>query len=182
MNEYRINKLQSIGFEWSIKENSDSAWMKKFNMLKKFQEENGHADVPQAYTANKSLGKWVSKQRQVVSSLSEERMRLLLGIGFRFNVGRGNGREKSWNISFDCLVEFKDKYGHTNVPLCYGDLGKWVYEQRLAMWRGTLAKTRLKKLQGIDFSFHLKPKKRSRANAKSCHAKLVSKKTRVDPD
>jgi hypothetical protein len=43
---------------------SEQAWNNKFQELYTFYVENGHSDVPQTYKKNKSLGKWVSKQRE----------------------------------------------------------------------------------------------------------------------
>ncbi len=43
---------------------SEQAWNNKFEELYTFYQENGHADVPQTYKKNKSLGKWVGKQRE----------------------------------------------------------------------------------------------------------------------
>ena len=66
---------------------------------------HGHVDVPQTYKDNKSLGKWVGKQREqfkvyfknvhsppdeVVScAMTEERMRRLNEIGFKWSMGKG---------------------------------------------------------------------------------------------
>ena len=49
MNEYRINLLEQIGFEWSIVSNSErqNAWTKKFDELKAYKSLHGNCDVPQ---------------------------------------------------------------------------------------------------------------------------------------
>ena len=49
MNEYRINLLEKIGFEWSIVSYSErqNAWNKKFDELKAYKNLHGNCDVPQ---------------------------------------------------------------------------------------------------------------------------------------
>jgi len=45
--------------------------------------------------------------------------------------------EEKWNWMFDRLVEFRDKFKHTNVPQMYADaprLGRWVHYQRVEYW------------------------------------------------
>lgn len=43
---------------------AEQAWRNRFEELRTFYAENGHSDVPQTYSKNKSLGKWVGKQRE----------------------------------------------------------------------------------------------------------------------
>lgn len=45
--------------------------------------------------------------------------------------------EEKWNWMFDRLVEFQEKFKHTNVPQMYSDaprLGRWVHYQRVEYW------------------------------------------------
>eukprot|EP00957_Ditylum_brightwellii_P138561 10561628-Ditylum_brightwellii.AAC.1 len=56
----RIQQLNSIGFAWDPLEH---AWKNKFDQLCAFKAENGHCNVSQHDTQNKSLGKWVNTQR-----------------------------------------------------------------------------------------------------------------------
>ena len=57
--------------EKQLKMTAEQAWNHRFQELKHFFEENGHSDVPQTYTKNKSLGKWVGKQREHYKTLME---------------------------------------------------------------------------------------------------------------
>ncbi len=49
MNEFRINLLEKIGFEWSIKPYSQTlnAWNEKYEQLIAYRNLNGNCDVPQ---------------------------------------------------------------------------------------------------------------------------------------
>jgi hypothetical protein len=129
--------------------------------------------VPQQYPPNKPLGKWVSKQREAYrafaqwkpTSLSKEKIKLLETLGFQFKVGRGKAT-RTWDSYMEDLISFKEKYGHTNIPLCYTadpSLGKWAYQQRFNMKKrlsgkatNGMIKKRLEKLKSIGFSFHVK--------------------------
>ena len=43
---------------------AEIAWRNKYQELIQFHSDHGHSDVPQLYSKNKSLGKWVGKQRE----------------------------------------------------------------------------------------------------------------------
>ncbi len=49
MNDFRINLLENIGFEWSLKPFSSrqNAWNEKFEELKAYRKVHGNCDVPQ---------------------------------------------------------------------------------------------------------------------------------------
>ena len=63
--------------------------------------QNGHCVVPQHYTRNRALGKWVAKQREQYrfyregkhSFLTEERIDLLKSVGFVWKI-KGRGMKK----------------------------------------------------------------------------------------
>jgi len=145
MNAYRIGLLEKIGFDWTLLPVTDriNSWNARFAQLKEFKSQYGHCNVPQQYPPNKPLGKWVSKQREAYrafaqwkpTSLSKEKIKLLETLGFQFKVGRGKAT-RTWDSYMEDLISFKEKYGHTNIPLCYTadpSLGKWAYQQRFNM-------------------------------------------------
>lgn len=81
----RINKLNSIGFCWSI---SDKMFEKKFRQLKSFYNKFGHSNVTPKQ--NKTLFKWSCKLRQERKSkekrLTKERIKKLNSIKFEWEV------------------------------------------------------------------------------------------------
>ena len=59
----RISKLEELGFEWGA--SPSNRWNAKFELLKKFVENHGHARVPRKLDLAKypKLGSWVVTQR-----------------------------------------------------------------------------------------------------------------------
>jgi hypothetical protein len=87
----REQKLNEIGFTWSIRNRTD--WDSRFEDLVLFKSEFGHCVVPQLYSNPKGLGKWVSKQREQYkrlmdgksSFITQDRIEKLNGIGFSWS-------------------------------------------------------------------------------------------------
>ena len=91
--EERIAQLNSIGFEWKlIKSAISEGWQKNFQLLRAFQNDNGHCRVPRSLVVDSiKLGQWVNNQRCCYknrmegkiganTSITEERIALLNGI------------------------------------------------------------------------------------------------------
>jgi len=158
----RLERLESIGFTWRGKNPLDTAWEEMFAELALFKEQFGHSNVPQQYTENKKLGKWVkwvSHQRTLYKQgrLSKDRIERLESIGFTW---RGkNPLDTAWDKRFAELVRFKEQYGHSNVPQQYTEnkkLGKWVDNQRHFYKQGRLSKDRIGRLEDIGFKWRLR--------------------------
>ena len=110
-------------------------WLNRLTELIEFKIQYGHCYVPQRFACNKSLGKWVHKQRQLQKkkggTLSEERRKILDRIGFWDEPP--NKLELMWQKRFAELVAFKMISGNCNVPQRYSAnaaLGLWVHRQR----------------------------------------------------
>jgi len=120
----------------SNKNSFDERWRSKFNELVEFLQEHGHCNVPFGYPPNEQLGFWVRNQRYKLkrrcggkaSALTLERIEALSGLGFIFNFNYA-----LWHQRYSELVQFKEKYGHCNVPHKYASnrrLASWVDNQR----------------------------------------------------
>jgi hypothetical protein len=62
--------------------------------------------------------------------------------------------ELAWDARVEELLEFKKKYGHTDVPNTFEEnqsLARWVGDQRRTFKRGAMAKHRIDRLQEIGF-------------------------------
>jgi len=132
---------------WS--EHLNTAWNLMFDELRTFKDSEGHCKVPQRYSDNPKLGKWVSKQRQTRLKISKERASKLDSIGFTW----GNVPDVQWKIMFEELRKFKERESHCNVPQRYSDnpkLGRWVMNQRAK--RSKISKERASKLDFIGFT------------------------------
>lgn len=58
----RIDKLRSIGFQWRLSPEWTS-FEDRLQELRSYRDLHGNCCVPQHYSENKQLGKWVTKQR-----------------------------------------------------------------------------------------------------------------------
>ena len=88
----RVERLESIGFKWRVAANDASAWDKKFELLKQFEQDQGHANVPRN---DKTLGRWVATQRSqfkkktegLKTTMTDDRVNKLESIGFVWAIG-----------------------------------------------------------------------------------------------
>mmetsp|Transcript_25637 Transcript_25637/g.36151 ORF Transcript_25637/g.36151 Transcript_25637/m.36151 type:complete len:504 (-) Transcript_25637:221-1732(-) len=89
----RIAQLEGIGFVWQVRQRT--GWQDRFDQLAEFKSKNnGSTVVPQHYTENRALGKWVAKQREQYrllcmgkhSFLTPDRVQQLKSIDFVWSV------------------------------------------------------------------------------------------------
>ena len=97
-------------------------WAERFAELKRFKTENGHCTVPQSGRADgargecwRGLARWVNKQQRMqrVQRLAPERAAKLEQLGFAFD---NNTFVASWEHHYVELLQFKQRWGHCNVP------------------------------------------------------------------
>jgi hypothetical protein len=118
-----------------------SQWRDLFRQLCEYKAQFGDCRVPQQYSANPKLGRWVTNQRSLrtnyrkskveenPTSMTAEHLRALDAIGFEWK----SLRTTNWSVRFQQLCEFKEQFGHCNVPKRYSPnpkLGYWVSRQR----------------------------------------------------
>ena len=116
LNEERIEKLKSLGFEFQLSESVP--WELRFNELVEFKALHGHCKVPRGYKENIKLSEWVHMQRKnyrkKLPSIIGERVDKLNEIGFLWDVKKAN---PSFEERLTQLREFRRKHGHLDVPL-----------------------------------------------------------------
>jgi len=97
--EERIERLAELGFKWSRYE----GWEQRCSELSKYQQENGHCNVPRKYQDNPQLGRWVNTQRSrhKVGKLSGERRARLDDLGFSWEVTRKRESSPAQVVSED---------------------------------------------------------------------------------
>lgn len=150
LEQERINQLNELDFEWG----PDEQWLLRFKDLLKYKEENGTANIPKRYQVNNfHLGNWCVRMRKLYreGKLLEEQINLLEGIDFSWDL-----RSHKWDEMFKMLTEFKEEYGHCDVPRDLGDdnkLASWVSHQRGFYRKGKLSQERIKKLNELGFTF-----------------------------
>ncbi|MBW2544492.1 MAG: helicase associated domain-containing protein, partial [Deltaproteobacteria bacterium] len=148
----RICRLDDIGFLWDI---IDSNWGYSYSKLLNYYEIYAHADVPIKWNENPQLGRWVSYQRSQRrrNRLSESQIRCLESVKFNWNP------KDTWNEMYASLLEFKNLYGHCNVPrgwLLNPELSNWVNRQRRQYKAEQMDKEHIKKLEAIGFLWDIR--------------------------
>ncbi|KAL3775199.1 hypothetical protein ACHAWO_003815 [Cyclotella atomus] len=118
MSQNRIDKLNSIGFDWSVL--SYKSWDENYGLLLEYKRVNGYCKVPRNHAV---LGPWVMHQRSDRTTMSQNRIEKLDSIGFIWDVN-----EHDWNENYKQLMEYQRKNGNCKVPIIR-PLGQWIHKQ-----------------------------------------------------
>ncbi|WP_146447634.1 helicase associated domain-containing protein [Bythopirellula polymerisocia] len=150
LSKSRLQRLEKIGFVWSLISN---AWDEMFASLKDFKAKHGDCRVPNDWNENPQLAIWIKNQRRKYSEglLSKTRIKRLEKLGFEFNLW-----EASWEKMFNQLKAYKKKHGDCDVPQRWTEnpeLGVWVSNQRTRKRQKLLSKERIARLNKIGFSW-----------------------------
>lgn len=141
LHKTKRKKLDSIGFDWKSEEfreesSFDDIWLANYQKLIEYHKEKGDCDIPARYSKDKSLGTWVVAQRaqKRKGALDQTRIDLLEELDFSWDA-----RVKIFEQFCLRLIEYKNKYGHTEVPTISNDypkLGKWTNKYRSILNNG----------------------------------------------
>jgi len=138
---------------------NNKKWKKRFNDLKEFKDVHDHFIVPTTKGEKlRKLSIWMRRQREYrsKSSLSEDRIQMLDGIGFPWKVN------KTWEENYEELVEFWKKNHHSKVPSkteSYSSLYSWSKTQRRRYHKSSITPEQRDMLDDIGFDWGI-PKKR----------------------
>jgi len=104
-------------------------WADQFIKLAEFRADNGHCNIASSCTCDPELGNWICNQRERHRKglLRQRRVQRLKELGFQFD--RHNDR---WESRYCGLIEFKEVYGHCNVPDTSPEnprLARWMMTQ-----------------------------------------------------
>jgi len=145
-------------------------WEEKYDLFKKFKEENGHCHVPKSHEIYQwsCMQRFKHKQLQKgkPTTLTESRIKKLTDLGFNL-VQRDDPNEceersnQIWEDKFELLKHFKEEVGHCDLPIgheIYGWANKqrWKYKELKKGKPVTLSTSKIKKL--VDLGFKLKEK------------------------
>ena len=154
----RCDQLESIGFEWTVREQTE--WTEMFKRLQAYQKgHNSGRNVPRGYPQDPKLGRWVNTQRENYKKglLAKERCDQLDSIGFELKRNREQTFQDQWAKMFKRLQAYQQEHnGSCNVPQGYPQdtkLGRWAMTQRSRHKKGLLAKERYEQLNGIGFEW-----------------------------
>lgn len=147
----RERRLTELKFVWHIQAIYDCQWQHSYQELQLFYQTHGHGRVP---GKNKPLTSWIENQRTAKKKnlLVADRERQLNDIGFIWSFK--DIKKNNWEEQYKELCAFKQRYGHSFVPINYKEnryLGYWVASQRKLETKNRLEKTKRKKLNQLNF-------------------------------
>jgi len=157
----RIQRLESIGFEWKIRwplGTREDHWQRMCAHLESFAREHGHAEVPKGYAPTPGLPGWVFDQREAfkTGTLRADRRERLEAIGFAWKDTRRSDARR-WEDRLAQLLQFRERFGHCHVAAKWNEnipLGHWVDVQRQFKKKGVLSPERIQRLEAIGFEWH----------------------------
>jgi hypothetical protein len=147
-------------------EKQHESWEAMRKQLADYRDQYGNCNVPAGWPDNKSLGRWVSRQRMqkkkfdrgLHASITKERIASLDSMGFSWNP-----LEESWEAMRKQLAEYCDQYGDCNVAHKWPDnksLGNWVSMQRYYRIKfdqglyASITTERITRLDSMGFSWN----------------------------
>jgi hypothetical protein len=143
-------------------------WDELYETLVAYKEQHGDCEVPARYS-DSGLPWWIARQRRERDKLTLDQRERLEALGFDLATV-SERQEKEWKKNYERLVDFKQLYGHCNVPQTSlfdeelkqwaDELGSWVSEQRKKYRRSKLTDERQSMLKSINFEWSLKPHKK----------------------
>jgi uncharacterized protein (UPF0303 family) len=153
LSDQRRQRLDAIGFDWTLLPLARDSWENGFAALKQFQSREGHCRVPTGHEEGSfKLGGWVRRQRNKRKTMSTACRRQLDAIKFDWDPN-----EHAWENGFAALKQFKAREKHCRVPRGHQEgafnLGTWVINQRNR--RGALSVQRRQRLDAIGFLWRL---------------------------
>ena len=137
-----------------------SPWHEWHALLRQYQQEHGHADVPQDYRApaGQLLGQWLSGQRSDHANgvLAAERAAALEELGITWSL-----YEAAWQRGLAHATAYHAAHGHLNVPHGWTDedgfpLYQWLTDNRGQFLAGTLDPGRASQLKALGFTAQTK--------------------------
>jgi hypothetical protein len=150
----RYERLRNIGLT-----KAPNKWEQRYQELRQYQLENGHADVPIYFP---KLGVWALNQRFNLDNMPQDRIDKLDAIGFTWNYNTRSSNEEAWNAKYELLLDYIHEHGHPNVPKSNEPLSCWVRKQRyeyskfVKKKKSQITRDRISKLNEIGFSFRLR--------------------------
>lgn len=152
----RQARMDAIGFVWNppLKEVWKKEWTEMYLKLRHYRDRFGDCDVPQNWSEDEKLGRWVTWHRiaRKRRGLKPDREQQLNEIGFNW----GSDKRDTWDASFSKLQEYCERHGDCRVPMRWPDdpqLGKWVSRMRMLNKGGKLNPKRRQALDDLRFDW-----------------------------
>ncbi len=136
--------LEKLGVRFDVR---DARWQAMLERLLAFRTRHGHVHVPASFRADRTLARWVVKQRVAhrQRTLRRPRLRTLEALGLFDRTDR-------WQEQYRTLERFVAAHGHARVmPSDDAELAQWVGVQRRLARQGALAPRRRRLLEKLSF-------------------------------
>ncbi len=168
----RVRRLNQIGFDWvsrgrsaEFRDSTDwnMVWDQMYSSLQQFKKRYGHCWVPSVPPGNPKLSRWISAQRKLKRKglLKKNRQRRLQALSFDWRAG--HYAKLRWGRSFQRLLEFYHRFGHSHVPAEWSEnraLADWVVKTRMLRRKGRLSADKVRRLNKIGFVWDATRKRR----------------------
>jgi hypothetical protein len=173
MTTFRIQELESLGFEWG--KPSASTWEDRLRELTNYRKIHGHCNIPQNCSENPKLAQWVKTQRKEyrlqaegnISHTNLFRVKELDSLDFEWDIHGTVWKERLseltvWEARLSELADYRKIHGHCNVPFRYSEnakLAHWVSSQRktyrlqLEGKASHMTTLRIKELENLGFEW-----------------------------
>jgi len=120
LSQERITLLTDIGFQFTA--SKEQKWQTQYDNLVQFKNRYHTCNVPQQYSRNPTLGRWVGKQREKLNDgkLPKEHYKKLKKLGFWVKVDEEEVKE---SVDVKKSPATKKKYGKKKDVKKAGDAG-----------------------------------------------------------
>jgi len=152
----QVALLDELGFDWTPHNSKVARWEFMYQKLVAFKKAHGHITVPYNDPQYKDLFLWAANIRARAGALNDRQKARLTALGFLWRGDRKKAAEQQWMTRYKQLKDFKQQFGHCNVPIHWKPnrkLAVWVSEQRLREKNKGLLAERKKLLEKIGFSW-----------------------------
>ncbi len=146
----KIQELNKLRFNWYP---YDTMWNQWLSELIEFKKKHKHCNVPIGFKDNLPLAGWVSRIRRSYRRgvLELNKVQELNKLGFAWSP-----HDAMWHQRMLELREFKNKYGHCNVPRSCNDnrpLANWISTVRRSYKKGVLEQNKILELNKLGFNW-----------------------------
>ncbi len=157
LSEEQIKRLESIGMQ--CQDRKDVIWLSRYELLKKYKDENGNTDVPKDYSAEDGfkLGIWLKTQklRLKKGECTAEQVGLLQEIGVCSDTLTA---DEIWDRNYIAAQKWHSENGSLNVPRDYMtddgiNLYNWLTVQKTRYKNKKLTNSQIGRLRLIGFEF-----------------------------
>ena len=138
---------------WTWDQFFDELWETRYAQLLQFADENGHGSPPATYKtmSGDPLGNWVVIQRKNRAKLDTKKIERLEEVtGWVWSVN-----DARWKAGLSELINFRQTYGHVNVPFSFQsvngfNLGQWTSDLRKKYSTNKLKPDQINQLEQIS--------------------------------